>query len=117
MLSRLVITFLPSSKCLLISWLQSTSAVILEPPKIKSDSVSTVFPSISHEAISQRIARETRKPSSVINAKKWRKAIEWKRPDLFKKIRDTKGKIHAKMNTIKDVYGTDLTEAEDIKKR
>ena len=47
MLSRLVITFLPSSKCLLISWLQSPSAVILEPPKIKSDTVSTVSPSIS----------------------------------------------------------------------
>ena len=41
MLSRLVITFLPRSKCLLISWLQSPSAVILEPPKIKSDTVST----------------------------------------------------------------------------
>ena len=40
MLSRLVITFFPRSKCLLISWLQSPSAVILEPPKIKSDSVS-----------------------------------------------------------------------------
>ena len=49
MLSRLVITFLTRSKCLLISWLQSPSAVILEPPKIKSDTVSTVFPSISHE--------------------------------------------------------------------
>ena len=48
MLSRLVITFLPRSKCLLISWLQSPSAVILEPPKIKSDTVSTVSPSISH---------------------------------------------------------------------
>ena len=48
-LSRLVITFLPKSKCLLISWLQSPSAVILEPPKIKSDTVSTVSPSISHE--------------------------------------------------------------------
>ena len=44
MLSRLVITFLPRSKCLLISWLQSPSAVILEPPKIKSDTVSTVSP-------------------------------------------------------------------------
>ena len=43
MLSRYVITFLPRSKCLLISWLQSPSAVILEPPKIKSDTVSTVF--------------------------------------------------------------------------
>ena len=47
MLSRLVIAFLPKSKCLLISWLQSSSAVILEPPKIKSDTVSTVSPSIS----------------------------------------------------------------------
>ena len=51
MLSRWVITFLPRSKCLLISWLQSPSAVILEPPKIKSDTVSTVSPSISHEAM------------------------------------------------------------------
>ena len=49
--SRLVITFLPRSKRLLISWLQSPSAVILEPPKIKSDTVSTVFPSISHEVM------------------------------------------------------------------
>ena len=49
MLSRLVITFLPRSKRLLISWLQSPFAVILEPPKIKSDTVSTVSPSISHE--------------------------------------------------------------------
>ena len=46
MLSRLVITFLPRSKRLLISWLQSPSAVILEPQKIKSDTVSTVSPSI-----------------------------------------------------------------------
>src|SRR5574340_632274 len=49
MLSRLVIAFLPKSKRLLISWLQSPSAVILEPPQIKSDTVSTVSPSISHE--------------------------------------------------------------------
>ena len=48
MLPTLVITFLPRSNCLLISWLQSPSAVILEPPKIKSDTVSTVSPSISH---------------------------------------------------------------------
>ena len=49
MLSRLMITFLPRSKRLLISCLQSPSAVILEPPKIKSDTVSSVSPSISHE--------------------------------------------------------------------
>ena len=51
MLSRLVITFLPSSKRLLISWLQSPSAVILEPRKIKSATVSTVSPSICHEVM------------------------------------------------------------------
>ena len=51
MLSRLVITFLPRSKCLLISWLQSPSVVILEPQKINSDTVSTVSPSISHEVM------------------------------------------------------------------
>ena len=51
MLSRLVITFLPRSKRLLISWLQSPSAVILEPKKIKSAPVSTVSPSISHEVM------------------------------------------------------------------
>ena len=48
MLSKFVIAFLPRSKCLLISQLQSPSTVILEPPKIKSDTVSTVSPSISH---------------------------------------------------------------------
>ena len=51
MLSRLVITFLPKSKLLLISWLQSPSAMILEPHKIKSDTISTVSPSISHEVM------------------------------------------------------------------
>ena len=51
MLSSLVITFLPRSKCLLISWLQSPSAVILEPPKIKSVSVSIVSPSIYHKVM------------------------------------------------------------------
>ena len=51
MLSMLVITFLPRSKRLLISWLQSPSAVIWEPPKIKSDTVSTVSPSISYEVM------------------------------------------------------------------
>ena len=51
MLPRLVIAFLPRSNRLLISWLQSPSAVILEPKKIKSDTVSTVSPSISHEVM------------------------------------------------------------------
>ena len=51
MLSRFVIGFLPKTKHLLISRLQSPSAVILEPPKIKSDTVSTVSPSISHDVM------------------------------------------------------------------
>ena len=54
MLSRLVMVFIPRSKCILISWLQSPSAVILEPPKLKSYTVSTVSPvspSVSHEVM------------------------------------------------------------------
>ena len=58
MLSRLVKTFLPRSKHLLISWLQSPSAVILEPPKIKYVTVSTVFPSIRHEVIGPVMLKE-----------------------------------------------------------
>jgi len=55
MLSRLVITFLPRNKRLLISWLQSPSAVILQPAKIKSLTVSIVFPSICHEIMGLNI--------------------------------------------------------------
>ena len=51
MLSRFVITFLPRSKCLLIYWLQSPSAVILEPKKIKSVTVSIISPSICHKVM------------------------------------------------------------------
>ena len=53
MLSRFVVAFLPRSKCLLISWLQSPSTVILEPKKIKSVTVSIVSPSICHEVMGQ----------------------------------------------------------------
>ena len=55
MLSRFVIVFLPRSKCLLISWLQSPSAVILEPSKIKFLTVSVVSPSICHEVMGPNI--------------------------------------------------------------
>ena len=60
---------------------------------------------------------EMRKPSSVINENKEEKNRMGKTRDLFKKIRDTKGTFHAKMGSIKDRNGMDLTEAEDIKKR
>ena len=56
MLSSLVIAFLPRSKRLLISWLQSPSAVILEPKKIKSVTVSIVSPSISHEVMGPNLS-------------------------------------------------------------
>ena len=58
---------------------------------------------------------EIRKPSSVINAEENNRM--GKTRHLFKKIRDTKGTFHAKMGTIKDRNGRDLTETEDIKKR
>ena len=60
---------------------------------------------------------EIRKPSSVTNAKKYRKTIEWERLEISSRKLDTKGIFHAKMGTIKDRNGMDLTEAEDIKKR
>ena len=53
----------------------------------------------------------------MINAKKERKTIGWERLEISKKIRDTKGTFHAKMGSIKDRNGMDVTEAEDIKKR
>ena len=57
-LSRLVIAFLPRSKCLLISWLQSPPAVILEPMRIKSVTVSIVFPSICHKVMGLDACRD-----------------------------------------------------------
>ena len=66
MLSRLVIIFLPRSKCLLISWLRSLPSMILEPPKIKSDIVSTVSPSISHDHIDSTLkSRNITLPTKV----------------------------------------------------
>ena len=67
-LSRLVITFLLRSKCLLISWLQSPSAVTLEPRKIKSDTVSTVSPSISHEVMGPEVQGPKNKGCSCSQA-------------------------------------------------
>ena len=60
---------------------------------------------------------ETRKPSSAINAKKQRKTTEWERLEISSRKLDTKGTFHAKMGSIKDRNGMDLTEAEDIKKK
>ena len=67
-LSRFVITFFPRNKCLFISWLQSTSAVILEPKKIKSDIVSTVSPSIYHEVMGP----DTMEGNNVLGSASWK---------------------------------------------
>ena len=60
---------------------------------------------------------QKKKPSSVISAKKQRKTIEWERLEISSSLRATKGIFHAKMGSIKDRNGMELTEAEDIKKR
>ena len=66
----------------------------------------------------QRIARKEKKAFLSVQCKETEQNYRMgKTRDLFKKIRDTKGKFHAKMDTIKDRNGMDLTEAEDIKKR
>ena len=65
----------------------------------------------------QRTARRDKKAFLSEQCKETEKTIEWERLELFKKIRDTKRKFHAKMGTIKDRNGKDLTEAEEIKKR
>ena len=68
MLSRLVITFLPRSKRLLISLMQSPSTVILEPRKIKSATVSTVSPSIYHEVMGP----DTMEGNNVLGSASWK---------------------------------------------
>ena len=60
---------------------------------------------------------ELRKPFSVINAKKWRKTTEWERLEISSRKLRYKGTFHAKMGSINDRNGMDLTEAEDIKKK
>ena len=66
MLPRFVIAFLPQSKCLLVSWLQSPSAVILEPKKIKSVTVSIVSPSICHETVGPEAISRSRRLETTI---------------------------------------------------
>ena len=65
----------------------------------------------------QRTARRDKKAFLSEQCKETEKTIEWERLELFKKIRDTKRKFHAKMGTIKDRNGKHLTEAEEVKKR
>ena len=132
MLSRLVITLLPRSKHLLISWLQSQSAEILEPKKIKSDIVSAVSPSICHEVMGLDAMilvfwmlsfEPTFSLSSLTFIKRLFNSSSLSAIRVVSSaflrlwIRDTKGTFHAKMGSIKDRNDMDLIEAEDIKQR
>ena len=95
MLSRLVITFLPWSKRLLISWLQSPSAVILKPKKIKSNTVSTVFPSISHEVMRPNAKIFVKVMLKILQAR-LRQYVNREPPDVqagFRKGRGTRDQI------------------------
>ena len=94
MLSRLVITFLPRSKRLLILWLQTPSAVILEPKKMKSDTVSTVYPSISHEVMA--LISHARKVMLKILQARLQQYVNCEIPDVqagFRKGRGTRDQI------------------------
>ena len=64
----------------------------------------------------ERIEGEIRKSSSVISAKKQRKAIEWEKLEIYSRNQRYQGKVHAKMGLIKDRNGMDLIEAEDVQK-
>ena len=97
-------------------WLSAEALQIAEKrQEVKSKGEKERYTQLNADSKEQQ--GEIRKPSSVINAKKQRHNRTGNMRDLFKIIRDTKGIFHAKMGTIKDRNGMDLTEAEDIKKR
>ena len=84
--------------------------------EVKSKGVKERYTHLNAEF--QRIARRDKKAFLSDQCKEIKENdIMWKTRELFKNIRDTKGNFHAKMGTIKDRNGMDLTEAEDIKKR
>ena len=85
MLSRLVMTFLPRSKHLLVSWLESPSAVILEPRKIKSATLSTVSPSICHEVMGSLTLLFKKSYNHISSMQK--KKEKWTQPTRVKKKR------------------------------
>ena len=103
-------------KCKKAKWLSEEGLQIaVKRREAKSKGEKERYTHLNEEF--QRIAKRNKKAFLRINAKKWRKTTEWERLEIFKKIRDTKGTFHAKMGSIKDRNGRDLTEAEDIKKR
>ena len=105
------------SKCKKAKWLSGEALQIaVKRRKVKSKGAKERYKHLNAEF--QRIARRDKKAFLSNQCKEMEKNNRMgKIRDLFKKIRDTKGKFHAKMGSIKDRNGMDLTEAEDIKKR
>ena len=105
-----------TKKCKKAKWLSEEALQIAEKREVKGKGEKERYTHLNAEF--QRIARREKK---AFLSDQWGKTEEnnkmGKTRDLFKKIRDTKGTFHAKMGTIKDRNGMDLTEAEDIKKR
>ena len=103
-------------KCEKAKWLSEEALQIAEKRrKVKGKGEKERYTHLNAEF--QRIARRDKKAFLRINAKKEKNKTMGKTRDLFKKIKDTKGIVHAKMGTIKDRNGMDLKEGEDIKKR
>ena len=110
-------TITKKKKCKNIKWLPEEALQIAEKRReVKGKGEKERYTHLSAEV--QRIARKDKKAFLSVQCKEIKENNRrGKTRDLFKKIRDTKGTLHAKMSTIKDRNGMDLTKAEDIKKR
>ena len=103
-------------KCKNAKWLSEEALQIaMKRREVKSKGEKERYTYLNAEF--QRITRRDKSLSQSSVQRKRRKQYNGKTKDLFKKIRDTKGTFHAKMGSIKDINGMDLTEAENIKKR
>ena len=109
-------TILKKKKCKKAKWLSEEALQIAVKRKVKSKGEKERYTHLNAEF--QRIARRDKKAFLSDQCKEIEENNRMgKTRDLFKKIRDTKGTFHANMGTIKDRNGTDLTEAEDTKRR
>ena len=104
-------------KCKKAKWLSGEALqIVVKRREVKGKGEKERYTHLSAEV--QRIARKDKKAFLSVQCKEIKENNRrGKTRDLFKKIRDTKGTLHAKMSTIKDRNGMDLTKAEDIKKR
>ena len=109
-------TISKKKKCKKVKWLSEEASQIADKRReVKDKGKKERYTHLNAEF--QRIARRDKKAFLSDQCKEIEENRMGKTRDVFKKIRDTKGTFHAKMSTIKDRNGTNLTEAEDIKKR